>query len=214
MNPGQTSHDLLAHFDRPKTVDLPDFEWVDEIIPLEPQGILVNRLDSAESSTRGFIELPQITRRGIRWVVTWAAALVVLAVATSVLIEFAYVLAAEHTLAIAARAGAMEATLPRATYRSVATTVERRLANYPLLAKDLHMSLTQNGSLVQSQFRQHDGDRFAIALSAPNISAMPNWLRCLVFSRGEARIQSRAEQQMPGRKLTFGASLPIHTAAE
>ena len=26
----QTSHELLAHFDRPKAVDCPDFEWVED----------------------------------------------------------------------------------------------------------------------------------------------------------------------------------------
>ena len=113
MDSGQTSDDLLAHFDRPKTLEMPDFEWVEEVIPFEPAA-------SAERSLRmrpivpprRFIEVPRDTRRGVGWVLAWAGALAVLAIAAGVLTEFAYVLAAERTLTVAARAGAMEATLP------------------------------------------------------------------------------------------------------
>ena len=62
----------------------------------------------------------------------------------------------------------MEATLPRATYQSVTAAVDRRLNQYPMLATQMHLSLLQNGALVQSQFRQHDGDRFAVMLSGPS----------------------------------------------
>ena len=123
--------------------------------------------NASDRATERFIEVPRDTRRGIGWVLAWAGALAVLAIAAGVLTEFAYVLAAERTLSVAARAGAMEATLPRATYQSVTAAVDRRLNQYPLLAKQLQLSLLQNGTLVQSQFRQHDGDRFAITLSGP-----------------------------------------------
>jgi hypothetical protein len=214
MERGQTSHDLLAHFDRPKTIDLPDFEWVDEVIPPESRAIRIDRNHSLGPFAGGFIELPQITRRGVRWVMTWALAFVVLAFAASTLIEFVYVLTVEHTLRVAARAGAMEATLPRATCQSVTATVERRLRHYPLMNKQLHLSLTQNGSLVQTQFRQNSGDRFAVTLWAPHSAAMPDWLRIVMFWRGDSRIQAHAEQQMPGRKIAFGADIPAHPAAE
>jgi len=118
------------------------------------------------------------------------------------------VLAAERTLSVAARAGAMEATLPRATYQSVTAAIDRRLIQYPLLAKQLHMSLVQNGALVQSQFHQHQGDLFAITLSGPGSSAVPEWLRTLLFWRGESAIQAHAERRLPGRKLAYGASFP------
>jgi hypothetical protein len=207
MDSDQTSHDLLAHLDRPKTLDLPDFEWVEEVIPFNSAARVGHCDDAPERATDGFVEVPLDIRRGVSWVLAWTGALAVIAIAAGVLVEFAYVLAAEHALSVAARAGAMEATLPRATYRSVTATVERRLSRYPLLTKQLHVSLLQNGTLVQSQFRPNEGDRFAITLSAPSCSAIPDWLRALPFWCNDSPIQSHAEQQVPGRKLAFGAGL-------
>jgi hypothetical protein len=202
MDRGLTSDELLAHFDLPKTLEMPDFEWVDEVLPFG------STVGGFERCTEQYIEVPRDTRRGICWVLAWAGALAVLTIATGVLTEFACVLAAERTLSVAARAGAMEATLPRATYQSVTAAVDRRLIEYPLLAKQLHMSLLQNGALVQSQFHQQQGDLFAITLSGPSRSAVPDWLRTLLFWRGEWAIQAHAERQLPGRKLAYGASFP------
>src|SRR4051812_7046983 len=129
MESAQTSHECIAHFDRPKSLSMPDFEWVDEVLPFEPTG------SPSLRATERYIEVPRETRRGIRWVLAWAGALAVITIAFGILTEFAYVLAAERTLSVAARAGAMEATLPRATYQSVMMTVDRRLTQYPLLAK-------------------------------------------------------------------------------
>jgi hypothetical protein len=206
METGQTSNDLLSHFDRPKTLDLPDFEWVEAVIPFDSAAVVRHCDDAPDHATDGFIEVPRDMRRGVGWMLAWAGALVVVAIAAGVLVEFAYVLAAERTLSVAARAGAMEATLPRATYRSIAATVERRLSQYPLLIKQLRLSLLQNGTLVQSQFRQKDGDRFAVTLSVPSRSAVPGWLRALVFWRNDSPIQAYAERQMPERRLAYSAS--------
>jgi hypothetical protein len=208
MDSGQTSNELLGHFDQPKTLEMPDFEWVDDVIPLAPAAGASNSAPTPEPATERFIEIPRDTRRGVGWVLVWAGALAVLVIAAGVLVEFAYVLAAERTLSIAARAGAMEATLPRATYQSITAAVDRRLNQYPSLAAQLHLSLLQNDALVQSQFRPHEGDRFAITLSGPSSSAIPDWLRALMFWRGESAIQAHAEQQLPGRKLAYGAGLP------
>jgi len=208
MESSQISDDPLAHFDRPKTLDLPDFEWVDEIVPFDSAPSANHCASTPDRTVDRFIEVPRDTRRGVGWVLAWAGALAVLVIAAGVLIEFACVLAAERTLSIAARAGAMEATLPRATYQSITAAVDRRLSQYPLLAKQLHLSLLQNDALVQSQFLPHEGDRFAISLSGPSSSAIPDWLRILIFWRGESAIQAHAEQQLPGRKLAYGAGLP------
>jgi hypothetical protein len=205
MESGQTSDDLLAHFDRPKALEMPDFEWVDEVIPFDSTAGSSHGVAAPDIASERWIEVPRDTRRGVCWVLAWAGALAVLAIAAGVLTEFAYVLAAEHTLSVAAWAGAMEATLPRATYESVTAAVDRRLDQYPLLAKQLHLSFLQNGTLVQSQFCQHDGDHFAITLSGPSSSASPDWLRTLMFWRGESEIRAHAERQLPGRKLAYRA---------
>ena len=190
-----------------RTEKFPDFEWVDEVVSLEPTESVGREVPSADRATEGFIEVPQVTRRGIGWVFAWAGAITVIGLAATVLVEFACVLAAEHTLSIAARAGALEATLPRATYQSITATVERRLNNYPLLKKQLRRSLLQNCAQVQSQFRPRAGDEFAIAISAPSSGAVPNWLRAVSLWRPESDIQARAERQLPGRKLVSGAGL-------
>jgi hypothetical protein len=205
MDSDPTSDELLAHFDRPKTLEMPDFEWVDAVLPFGPVSAS-HGANMPDRVAERYIEVPRDTRRGICWVLAWAGALTVLTIATGVLIEFAYVLVAERTLSVAARAGAMEATLPRATYQSVTAAVDRRLIQYPLLAKQLHLCLLQNGALVQSQFHQHEGDLFAITLSGPSSLAVPEWLRTLLFWRGKSAIQAHAEKRLPGRKLAYSAS--------
>ncbi len=207
MEAGQTSFDLLAHFDHPKTAHLPDFEWVDEVISNQPPASVLDRVAPPRPISESPVELPTRPTRGIGWVLQWAAALAVLAFAASVLIEFAYLFAAERQLALAARAGALEATLPRATYQSVTAAVERRLTRYPRLAGRLQLTLLQNGSLVRPHFRQNDGDRFSITLTVPNSAVEPDWLHTIMFWRSESKVQSDAERQMPGRKLALGGDI-------
>jgi hypothetical protein len=206
MGPDPTSYDLLAHFDRPKTVDSPDFEWVDEVIPDEQPAILRRQIVPPEPSNETLaarrVEAPVGTQRGVQWVLQWAAALAVLAFAGSTLVEFAYLSVAEHKLSIAARAGVLEATLPRASYQSVALVVESHLTQYPRLARRLQLTLVQNGSPVARQIRPGDGDRLSIALSAPSSAVLPDWLRIIMFWRGESPIQAHAERQLPGRTLS------------
>ncbi len=198
MDKNHAADDLIGHFGQPQTLNLPDFEWVEDVVSPEPE------IAAGVSSEHDrFIEVPLITRRGVGWVLTWASALAVIAFATAILIEFTYVLTAERALHVAARAGAMEATLPRATYQSVAATIERRLANYPSLAERLQLSLQQNGVLVQSQFRQHEGDQIMISLSAPRSAASPGWLQTWTKRQGDSTIHARAERQIPGRRLAY-----------
>lgn len=205
MESGRISDELLAPFERPKTLELPDFEWVEDVIPFDSEEGAQQCAGPPDRAGERFIEVPRDGRRGVCWVLAWSGALAVLTFAAGVLIEFAYVLAAERTLSIAARAGAMEATLPRARYQSVTEAVDRRLNQYPVLAKQLRLSLLQNGTLVQSQFRQHNGDCFIVALSGPSSAAVPYWLRAISFWHRDSAIQARAEQQLPGRKLAYGA---------
>src|SRR4051794_11703013 len=103
MDSGQTSEDLLAHFDRPKLLDLPDFEWVNEVATLESATSAIHLIHPSERGTERFIEVPRDTRRGVGWVLAWVGALAVLAAGAGVLTEFAYVLAAERALSVAAR---------------------------------------------------------------------------------------------------------------
>jgi hypothetical protein len=184
MDTAQTSYELLAHFDRPKLATAAELEWMAGVEPAAAD------------------EPPAALRtRGVRWVLQWAAAIGVLAFAASLLTEFAYLVAAEQSLNMAARAGATEATLPRATYQSITAAVERRLASYPQLNGQLQLRLLQNGTPVGQQFRVSDGDRVSIALSAPTSSVVPGWLRKLSPWHGDAPLNAHAEREVPGRKL-------------
>jgi hypothetical protein len=139
--------------------------------------------------------------RGVGWVLTWAAALGVLAVSASILTDFAYCLAAEHALARAARAGALEATLPRATTSSVVESVKRRLVGYSLPSGALHISIMQNGQPVRGRLEMGGDDEFSVAVSLSTNAVVPNWLQQFLIWRDETRIEARANSHIPGRKL-------------
>lgn len=203
MVPGQTSFDLLAHFDRPKSAELPDFEWVEEVIPDDSSKTLIHYFAPSALPNEESLDLPRKTTRGVRWVLQWTAALAVLVLAASVLTQFAFLLAAEQKMRLAAQAGAREATLPHPTYESVVSAIERRLTAYPQLIKQLHISVMQNGATVQRRFSQSEGDRFAVMLWAPNSSIMPDWLRIFTNWHNGARIHADAERQVPGRRFAF-----------
>src|SRR6478609_6719664 len=108
MDSGQTSDDILGHFDQPKTLELPDFEWVEEVISFDSAAHESQSGGRFDPPAERFIEIPRDTRRGVCWVLAWAGGLAVLTFAATVLVEFAYVFAAERALSIAAKAGAME----------------------------------------------------------------------------------------------------------
>jgi hypothetical protein len=140
--------------------------------------------------------------RGVGWVLQWYAALATLCVAVSILAQFGYCLAAERTLARAARAGALEATLPRATLQSVAQTVERRLAGFsPQVADRLRFSLQQNGAPIRGVIQAREGDRLSVNLAIPTREVLPRWLRTICFWRADAQIEVHAERQIPVRQL-------------
>jgi hypothetical protein len=195
MDVDRTSYELLSHFERPKTAVLDDFEWVDATDSAAND-------DAPGAPDAGCVQVPAPRPTlGVRWVIQWAAGLVILAIAANVLVEFGYLLAAEHSLNLAARSGAVEATLPRATYQSITAAVERRLADYPHLQGRLQLTLLQNGKAAGQQFRASNGDRISITISAAPSSFVPGWLRTLTFWRDEAPIIARAEREVPGRKL-------------
>ncbi|HJQ81485.1 MAG TPA: hypothetical protein VJ828_16100 [Lacipirellulaceae bacterium] len=138
-------------------------------------------------------------RRGVSWVLRWAAAIAVLWFAGCMLMEFAYCLAAEHTLARAARAGALEATLPRASLQSVCQTIKRRLANHAAWAPQLALSVERNGTAVGGAIQAVGGDRMAVMAAVPVRAVVPHWLNAVSLRTSESQIEVRAERQVPGR---------------
>lgn len=177
MDASNPSHPLLAHFDGPENV-----------VEVEP----------ARGDSSGRV-------RGVGWVLKWAGMVGMLAVSTSFLVEFGYRLAAEQTLARAARAGLREATMPHATWESVQRTVKQRLSGLSLSPGELLISLQQNGAPIRGPIHLRDGDRLTLLLTAPSRAARPNWLSSTFvlgssLSRDE-RLRTIAERQLPDRPL-------------
>jgi hypothetical protein len=131
----------------------------------------------------------------------WTAAFAVLFVSGSVLAEFAYCVAAEHTVARAARAGALEATLPRATAKSITASITRRLTGFPDAAGRTRLVIHRNGRPVLSRMIVQPSDRISVHVTVPSTAVLPRWLQAVKFWRGNAPIEAHAERNVPGRRL-------------
>jgi hypothetical protein len=145
-----------------------------------------------------------IPTRGVAWVLRWAVALAVLYFSGCVLAEFAYCLAAEHVLARAARAGALESTLPRATCASIRAAAERRLASYQQVAGPLQLVIRQNAVPIRTKLQPQPGDQMSVSIATTARAVTPRWLQALKFWDSEEQILVTAERQMPGRALRRG----------
>jgi hypothetical protein len=128
-------------------------------------------------------------------------ALAVLYFSGCVLAEFMYCLAAEHALARAARAGALEATLPRATSQSVAAAANRRLSAYQHAAGNMQLVILQNGAPLRARLRPKPGDRLSVSMSIASRAVVPRWLQTLKFWGSGEQIVIAAERHVPGRVL-------------
>jgi len=167
-------------------------------------------ISSSPSLTGPFVEpvdgisadVPRCAQtRGVTWVVKWAAALATLLSSAAYLVEFGYVLMAEQTLTRAARAGALEATLPRADLWSVSATIQRRLASWKLAPGDVSLQLARNSRPVRGKFVAREGDRFSVTLRVTTDALLPRWARALTFRARRTPIAVHAEQQIPGARL-------------
>ena len=189
--------DFLAHFDRPQSVGAV-YVQSPHNDTFDPRLMELAEEDAAPS--------PQSPTRGVCWVLQWAASLAVLLAAVGGLTQFAYLVAAEHALNLAARAGATEATMPRATFQSVNAAIERRLTGLSLQNGQLQVNFLQNGTPVGRQIRPSDGDRISLTISVPSAATLPTWLRKLTPWHTAAPLTARAEREVPGRKLRLARS--------
>jgi hypothetical protein len=133
--------------------------------------------------------------RGARWVLQWAAALAVLSYAAAILSAFAFQLAAEKSLFRAAAAGLREATCERATDRTVAQSIRRRLVESGIWGPHVTIALRQNGVPVSGVIRAADGDRLSVTLSVPTIAVLPGWLSAVVWLPPDRAIRIWADRQ-------------------
>jgi hypothetical protein len=112
---------------------------------------------------------------------------------------------------LAARAGAFEATLPRANYKTIAAAVDRILVAYPQLSGKTQLTVLQNGRPVGQQLRPGENDRISVTITAPASAFTPRWLLKLPRWSDDTHITAHAERNTPSHKLR-----PEHsqTAAE
>jgi|SRR5688572_23514435 hypothetical protein len=163
-----------------------------------------NSVDLLTHFDRSYAGTPHVARdcvqrRGVGWVLQRTAAFAMLLFAGSVLLEFAYTMRAEHTLMRAAKAGALEATLPRASRESIAAAVQRPLIAYPALAKQLNLTIENNHRLLRGAFHPGAGDRLSVTLATSTHAVIPGWLRTLRFWASDELLEIRVEREMRGR---------------
>jgi hypothetical protein len=151
----------------------------------------------SEEAIERSIDLPT---RGVTWVIVWAMAIAVHAIAIGILTEFGHCLSAERELARAARAASLEAILPRASYETIRNVVQRRLRDTVLTPK-VSVLLAQNGAPVGRSFRPQPGDRIAVTLAVPRSEILPHWLQRLTSWRSRTCISVTSERAMPGKRL-------------
>jgi hypothetical protein len=218
MDTDQSTHKLLEHFDRPKRVISPDFDWdesdcgaaeFDPRVAVDSKFMRCSRrdrwvpsqpLDSSPQLPAATIE-PPVATIGVWCVLQWAAAVVILAVVANVLYGFAQRLGTQRSLQLAARAGAIEAVLPRASYHSVRDTIGRRLAGISEL-ESWELTLLQNDAHVFRQIAENERDLFIVTVTARMSSTVPAWLQWLPGVGEPSTITVQAEKGRPGRHLT------------
>jgi hypothetical protein len=216
MDSDQTSLDLLSHFDRPKTLSLAEYRELDKQPPAPPCVRTALDVDapqepSAEPATadlqpgadrpKGKTHSQQILQRDARWILKWAAALAIVAIAATQLTAFCYLCETQHALNLAARAGASESILPRATYETICAAIARRLANYPQAETQLQVTVLQNGRPIGRRLRFDEEDCISVMISAPASAMTPSWLARLPQWRGDVLITAMADRTMPSHKL-------------
>jgi hypothetical protein len=200
MRSRPTSDDLLAHFDRPKFLICPDFEWDEAAIGppgFERRVHATYDDDTTKSVTTddAFVEVPRHVRDA-RWVLKWAAALAVFATTARVMFEFASDVSTEQALKQAAQAGLTEATLPRASRQSVAATVDRRLSAESIDPRNVNLILLENDIPITGRIHPLEGDRISVVLSA-SIGSTSSWFK----KNGRAPLTVRTDREVPGSHL-------------
>jgi hypothetical protein len=132
-----------------------------------------------------------LSRRGVSWVLRWAAAAVVLCVSAIVLLDFAYRLAAELSLARAAAAGLRASALARPNGLAIQQSIRRELGNS--LYRDAVVRLQSGSPVIISNGQPKPGD-FSVTIALPNSSALPAWLRTLSPWEGSTEIVAQARR--------------------
>ncbi len=119
--------------------------------------------------------------RDTRWILRQFVSVVLLVAVVSIGIEYSMLIGAERALAAAAREGAQEALLPKASTSSVSAAVERSLARYRWRSQVAVLPPAINGHLAQRRWQVRSGDRCTVSLTVPHAAVVPNWIARLAW---------------------------------
>ncbi len=122
-----------------------------------------------------------VVRRGVGLFELFVAAPVVVITAIG-LVQFFSLMAASAALGQAAEAGAREAALPKATFRSVSAVVERRLGGRRFSDAIDPVLVEIDGRAVYGVVRPRSGEEIMVTVSVASHSAVPDVLGYLGLS--------------------------------
>jgi hypothetical protein len=144
--------------------------------------------------------------RGIGWVLKWAAAIGVLALASILFLDFAYRLVAEQALGRAATGGLRCASLSHGTPLSVNAAMCHELG--PDLLRGAQVRVQFGPPAGRPSLQRQVGAVKSVTISVPATNALPDWLRALSpFFGGELKATRTTAQ------LTFAALTNYPVAA-
>ena len=126
----------------------------------------------------------------------WALVVLALVVSSLTLYRFSLLLRGEISLVRAAEAGVLEATLPRATARSVSEAVRRQLLQNGHYYEVPQILLSRNGVLVSGPCRSRRGDSWSVQIAARTHDFLPGWLSRWEPGRGSAFLTAGARREM------------------
>ena len=113
------------------------------------------------------------------------------------MLQFAWLLAAEHALRSATEAGAREALLPKATLRSVAHAVQYELAGRAWAHCVDPPRITVNGRSTVAAIAPCRGDEVVLLVSVDACAAAPDLLRCVGLPLAGLKLTAQSRVTMP-----------------
>ena len=121
----------------------------------------------------------------------------ILAITGLGLVQFFWLLAAGEVLGQAAKAGAQEAVLPKATFQSVSDAVRRRLEPWAFAGNSRQIVVQVGGRAAYGVLQPRSGDEVVVTVSIASHAAVPDLLGSLGLPLYHEKIHSRRALRVP-----------------